>query len=51
MRFLLALFVSTRPPRPVFAEEVDAERAMRIAELKWLLAQIAEDREAPAWPA
>jgi hypothetical protein len=51
MRFLLALFVSARPPRPVFAEEVDAERAMRIAELKWLLAQIAEDREAPAWPA
>ena len=34
-----------------FAAEGKPELAMRIAELKWLLAQIAEDREPPAWPA
>jgi hypothetical protein len=41
MKALFALFFSARPTRPVFAEDVDADRAMRIAELKWLLAEIA----------
>jgi hypothetical protein len=52
MKSLLARFFSARPPRPVFADDVDAERAMRIAELKWLLAHIAEcPGNGPAWRA
>jgi hypothetical protein len=51
MRFLLRLVLAARPARPVFAEDVDAERAMRIAEIKWLLAQIADDQEDAAWQA
>jgi hypothetical protein len=34
-----------RASKPVFAEDVNAERAMRIAELKWLLREIAERSE------
>jgi hypothetical protein len=30
-----------RPPKAVFAEDESAARAMRIAELRWLLAEIA----------
>ena len=41
MKSLLAFFFSARPARPIFAEDMDATRAMRIAELKWLLAEIA----------
>jgi hypothetical protein len=41
MKSLLALFFTARPARPVFAEDANAERAMRIADLKWLLAEIA----------
>jgi hypothetical protein len=41
MKRLLTLFFSFRPPKPVFAEDENAIRAMRIAELKWLLAEIA----------
>jgi hypothetical protein len=48
MKSLLRLFVSARSARPVFAEDVNAARAMRIAELKWLLAEIAAPREDPA---
>jgi hypothetical protein len=44
MRWLLDLFYLPQAARPVFAEDVNAERAMRIAELKWLLAEIAEPR-------
>jgi hypothetical protein len=51
MKSLIALLFSARPARPVFAEDVDAERAMRIAELKWLLAEIAAPQGDPAWPA
>ena len=52
MKSLLALFFSARPAQPVFAEDVNPERAMRIAELKWLLAEIAEPAQnAPAWQA
>jgi hypothetical protein len=45
MKSLLGLFFSVRPARPVFAEDMDAARAMRIAELKWLLAEIATSHE------
>jgi hypothetical protein len=38
MKRLFALFFSSKP---VFAEDENLARAMRIAELKWLLAQIA----------
>ena len=41
MKSLFALFFSARAARPVFAEDGNPERAMRIAELKWLLAEIA----------
>ena len=41
MKWLLNRVLGARTPKPVFAEEFDAERAMRIAELKWLLAEIA----------
>jgi len=41
MRSLLALFFSTRRAQAVFAEDMDAARVMRIAEIKWLLAEIA----------
>ncbi len=51
MKSLLALFFAVRPARPVFAEDLDAERAMRIAELKWLLADIAAPQRDPAWRA
>ncbi len=48
MRSIIAFFFAARPERPVFAEDVNAERAMRMAELKWLLAEISTappDRE------
>ena len=45
MKSLLAFFFSARPARPIFAEDMDAARAMRIAELKWLLAEIAAPQE------
>jgi len=52
MKSIIALFFKARPARPVFAEDLDAERAMRIAEIKWLLADIAaaprEDCPCPA---
>jgi hypothetical protein len=41
MKRLLALFVSRREAKPRFAEDDNAARAMQIAELKWLLAEIA----------
>ena len=41
MRSLVRLLFSSRRPKPVFAEDDNAARAMRIAELKWLLAEIA----------
>jgi hypothetical protein len=40
MKRFFARFFSSRP-RPVFAEDENAIRAMRIAELKWLLSEIA----------
>jgi len=52
MKSLFALFFSARAARPVFAEDGNPERAMRIAELKWLLAEIAEpSQDDPAWQA
>ena len=52
MKSLFALFFATRPARPVFGEDVNAERAMRIAELKWLLAEIAAPgQRGSAWQA
>jgi len=50
LKSLLSFLFTARPARPVFAEDVDAERAMRIAELKWLLAEIAAERNS-AWQA
>ena len=41
MKRLLALFFSAPRPRPAFAEDDNLARAMQIAELKWLLAEIA----------
>jgi hypothetical protein len=43
---LLDLLFGTPARKPVFAEDESAERLMRIAELKWLLREIAEDRDA-----
>jgi hypothetical protein len=40
MKRFFALFLASRP-RPVFAEDENAIRTMRIAELKWLLSEIA----------
>jgi hypothetical protein len=51
MKSLLALFFSARPARHVFAEDLDAQRAMRIAEIKWLLAEIAAPRGDLPWRA
>jgi hypothetical protein len=52
MKWLLDRVLGARPPKPVFAEDVDAARAMRIAELRWLLAEIAAPaRTDAAWPA
>jgi hypothetical protein len=51
MKSLLALLFTARSARPVFAEDVNPERAMRIAELKWLLAEIAEPQRGAAWQA
>jgi hypothetical protein len=39
-RFFARFFFSSQP-KPVFAEDDDATKAMRIAELKWLLSEIA----------
>ncbi len=47
MKRFLALFFSLSKPRTVFAEDEDAARAMQIAELKWLLAEIAASDMAP----
>jgi hypothetical protein len=44
MKSLIARFLTAGPLRPVFAEDEDLSRAMRIAELKWLLSEIAEPR-------
>jgi hypothetical protein len=41
MTALFALFIRSARPRPVFAEAEDFARAMRIAEIKWLLSEIA----------
>lgn len=41
MKSLLDILLGTRTAKPVFAEDEGAERAMRIAELKWLLREIA----------
>lgn len=43
MKWLLDRVLGARSPKPVFAEDLDAERVMRIAELKWLLAEIAAE--------
>lgn len=49
MKWLFDRFVRDEAPKPVFAEDVNAERAMRIAELKWLLAEIAAPAAEPTW--
>ena len=41
MKRFVALFFSSSRPKPVFAEDENAVRTMRIAQLKWLLAEIA----------
>ncbi len=41
MKRFLALFFSSSRAKPVFAEDENLARAMQMAELKWLLAQIA----------
>jgi hypothetical protein len=51
MKWLLDRFVGARLPKPVFAEDVDANRAMRLAEIKWLLAEIAAAQGDPTWRA
>ena len=45
MKSLFSMLFGPRASKPVFAEDVNAERAMRIAELKWLLREIAERPE------
>jgi hypothetical protein len=51
MKWLLDRLLGAKPPRPVFAEEESVERAMRIAEVKWLLADIAAPQENRSWQA
>jgi hypothetical protein len=52
LNWLIRHIFTARPARPVFAEDIHVERAMRIAELKWLLADIAGPVESgPVWPA
>ncbi len=54
MKSLRRLFFAFRPPKPAFAEDENAIRAMRIAELKWLLAEIAapgKQAPRPSWQA
>jgi hypothetical protein len=41
MKRFFARFFSSSQPKAVFAEDENAIRAMRIAELKWLLSEIA----------
>jgi hypothetical protein len=41
MKSLIARLFFSYGQRPVFAEDENAARAARIAELKWLLAEIA----------
>ena len=41
MKSLFALFFRIARPKPVFAEDESFARAMRIAEMKWLLSDIA----------
>jgi hypothetical protein len=41
MKRLFALFISPPRMKPVFAEEESLARAMQMAELKWLLSEIA----------
>ena len=41
---MLARRLTTSHAKPVFAPDYDAARAMRLAELKWLLAEIAAPR-------
>jgi hypothetical protein len=50
-KWLLDRFVGARLPKPVFAEDVDVNRAMRLAEVKWLLAEIAAPQRDSAWRA
>ena len=44
MKSLLDLFLERRRTKPTFAEDENAEREMRMAELRWLLAEIAAPR-------
>jgi hypothetical protein len=41
MKRLFGLFISPPRTKPVFAEEESLARAMQIAEIKWLLSEIA----------
>jgi hypothetical protein len=51
MKALLERLFVARTRKPVFAEDENAERAMRIAEVKWLLREIAERPNAgPRYP-
>lgn len=51
MNSLIAYFFSAQPARPVFAEDGDSQRAMRIAEIKWLLSEIAAPQGNLMWRA
>jgi hypothetical protein len=42
MKSLFSILVGPQAPKPVFAQDEGAERAMRLAEIKWLLREIAE---------
>ena len=42
MKSVFSILFAPRGPKPAFAEDMSAERAMRIAEIKWLLREIAE---------
>jgi len=46
MNSLLNHLFGARPPKPIFAEDENAERIMRIVELKWLLREITERPDA-----
>jgi hypothetical protein len=41
MKRLFALFITSPRTKPIFAEEESLARAMQIAEIKWLLSEIA----------
>jgi hypothetical protein len=44
MKSLLARLFTAPRAKPVFAPDYDAAREMRIAEIKWLLSEIAAPR-------